>query len=369
VLDGEAHRVMAASDLVLVASGTATLEAACYGTPMVVLYRLSGLSYVVARAMVRGVSHIALPNIIAGRGVVTELIQGRATGDALAVAAGELLDDPGARAAQRAALAEVRARLGDPGAATRAAEAVLREAETAGPARLAPGPAARRRRWRDLGRSSVVVALGRIAVRLLGASLRVVEVRAAAVDALWAARRPVIYVMWHGRVLMMPYLYGHRRVHVLTSRARDGELLSRFVQGFGLRVVRGSSSRGGAQALRGLARALRQDGAEAFVVPDGPRGPRGVVQPGVVFLAKLTGVPVVPIGFGASRCTVFGSWDRFQVPHPFARAAVVFGEPIRVEPDADDALLARRRREVEAALDRVNAEADRLAGRGRVLAL
>jgi lipid-A-disaccharide synthase len=127
VLPGPAYRVMAAADLLLVASGTATLEAACYGAPMVVVYRLSAPSYGLARLLVRGVSHISLPNILAGREVVRELIQGRATGDAVAAAALALLDDEEARAAQRAALLEVRARLGEPGASRRAARAVLQE--------------------------------------------------------------------------------------------------------------------------------------------------------------------------------------------------------------------------------------------------
>jgi lipid-A-disaccharide synthase len=124
---GEAHRVMAAADLVLVTSGTATLEAACYGVPMVVVYRLSSLSYAVARLVVRGVSHISLPNIVLGYGAVPELIQDRAAPAAVAEAGLHLLEDQTARLAQRTALAEVRARLGQPGAAERAARAVLRE--------------------------------------------------------------------------------------------------------------------------------------------------------------------------------------------------------------------------------------------------
>jgi lipid-A-disaccharide synthase len=127
ILPGQAHRVMAGADLLLVASGTATLEAACYGTPMVVVYRLSTLSYGLARLVVRGVSHISLPNIILGQGVVPELIQRRATTPAVAQAALALLEDRGARAAQRAALLEVRNRLGQPGAGARAARAILRE--------------------------------------------------------------------------------------------------------------------------------------------------------------------------------------------------------------------------------------------------
>jgi lipid-A-disaccharide synthase len=127
VRPGEAYRVMAAADLLLVASGTATLEAACYGTPMVVLYKLSAVSHRIARILVRGVSHISLPNIVAGREVVPEFIQARATPAAVAGAALRVLEDDVARAAQRAALLEVRVRLGEAGAGLRAARAVLRE--------------------------------------------------------------------------------------------------------------------------------------------------------------------------------------------------------------------------------------------------
>jgi hypothetical protein len=180
----------------------------------------------------------------------------------------------------------------------------------------------------------------------------------------------VIYAVWHGRILMLPYLYGRsHRIHALTSRSRDGEILSRFVQGFGIRVVRGSSSRGGNRALLTLARLVREEDAEILVVPDGPRGPRHVAQPGAVLLAKLTGAPVVPMGFGARPSTVLRSWDAFLVPHPFARAVVVFGNPITVPRDADRELLETKRRELEAALQEITAAADRAAGGDDVPAL
>jgi len=235
------------------------------------------------------------------------------------------------------------------------------------PAGARPAARERRRPGRALATSRPAIALGRGLVRGLGASLRFREVRPPAVDALWRDGRPAIYAVWHGRILMLPYLYGRRRrVHVLTSRSRDGEILSRFVQGFGARVVRGSSSRGGGRALLTLARLIREEGAEVLVVPDGPRGPRHVAQPGAVLLAKLTGAPVVPMGFGARPSTVLRSWDAFLVPHPFARAAVLFGEPIAVPPDADRDVLEVKRRELENALQEITAAADRAAGGGDV---
>ena len=190
--------------------------------------------------------------------------------------------------------------------------------------------------------------LGAIALRLLAGTLRVRR-EEAAVAPLWAARAPLIYAMWHGRLLLLPYLYGHRGAHVLTSRSRDGELVARWIRRFGLEPVRGSSSRGGADAVRLLARAIRS-GREVVVVPDGPRGPREVLKPGVIALARLSGAPIVPTAVGASREWRLRSWDEFRIPQPFARCVVRFGEPIHVSRAAGRSGEEAARKEVEAAL-------------------
>jgi lysophospholipid acyltransferase (LPLAT)-like uncharacterized protein len=191
-------------------------------------------------------------------------------------------------------------------------------------------------------------ALGALALRALARTLRIRR-EEASVAALWAARRPVIYVVWHGRLLLLPYLYGHRGCHVLASRSRDGELVARWARRFGLEPVRGSSSHGGSDALRALARALRA-GREVVVVPDGPRGPREVLKPGVIALARLTGAPIVPMAVGASREWRVRSWDEFRIPRPFARCVMRFGEAIYVSRAADRTGEEAARKEVEAAL-------------------
>jgi len=211
------------------------------------------------------------------------------------------------------------------------------------------------------GGTAMVLARGLL--RAVGPTIRRREVHRPRIDAVWAAGGPIIYVIWHGRMLMLPYWYGRaRRPYALASRSRDGELVSRFIEGFGVRVVRGSSSRGGAAALRGLAHLQRREGAEVVVVPDGPRGPREVAQPGAVLLAKLTGAPIVPIGIGLWPRTVLRSWDAFVLPHPFSRGALAWGEPIRVEASVDDAGLEAARRRLERSLREVTAEADVEAG-------
>jgi len=201
------------------------------------------------------------------------------------------------------------------------------------------------------------------AVRALGATLRLRTEGLELVEPLWAARRPVIYAVWHARILMVPWLnarlvrtHGARPPRVLASRSRDGELVARWATRFGLGVVRGSSSRGGAEALRELTAVLRA-GEDVAIVPDDPRGPRECLQPGVVVLAALTGAPVVPFGFAARPARRLASWDRFMVPLPFARAAAVFGKPCVIARDADR---ETARADLERALAEVTESADRL---------
>ena len=200
--------------------------------------------------------------------------------------------------------------------------------------------------------------LGEAAVRLLALTLRIRR-EEAAVSPLWQAGTAAIYVVWHGRILLLPYLYGCRRAHVLASRSRDGELAARFARRFGLEMVRGSSSRGGAEALRRLARSLG-DGRDVVVVPDGPRGPREMVKAGVVTLARISDAPIVPMALGAAAEWRLSSWDEFRIPKPFTRCVVRFGDPIRVSAAGRGAAEASRK-EVEAALRalswRVDAEA------------
>jgi lysophospholipid acyltransferase (LPLAT)-like uncharacterized protein len=201
-------------------------------------------------------------------------------------------------------------------------------------------------------------------VRLLGLTLRVRVSGEDQLVPLWRAGRPLIYVVWHGRILLVPWLNawlrrrrGARAPLVLASRSRDGEIVAQYVRWFGLPVVRGSSSLGGDIALRQLVSAVR-NGSDVAVVPDGPRGPHERLQPGVVVLAALTGAPVVPLAVGAQPARRLSSWDRFLVPLPFARCALVFGAGLHVARGSDR---ARARADLERALADVTARADALA--------
>jgi len=202
-------------------------------------------------------------------------------------------------------------------------------------------------------------------VRGLGMTLRLSVEGVAEVAPLWRSGRPLIYALWHGQLLMIPWLNarlrrmaGARPTRVLASRSRDGELVTRYVQQFGIEVVRGSSSRGGSGAVRALLGALRA-GEDIAVVPDGPRGPSRQAQPGVVTLAALSGAPIVPLGFAASPAWRLSTWDGFVVPMPFARAAATIGAPLVVNRDTDR---ARAVKDLEDALSEMVANAEHRVG-------
>lgn len=146
----------------------------------------------------------------------------------------------------------------------------------------------------------LIPTIGHAAIRALGRTLRLRTLHADRVTTFWEAGRPVIIAFWHSRQIMMPLCYGGSRLFILISEHRDGELIHRIVRRFRFGTVRGSTTRGGALALRQMTR-LGRSGADLAVTPDGPRGPRCVAQAGVVELAKLTGLPIIPLTFAASK--------------------------------------------------------------------
>lgn len=170
-----------------------------------------------------------------------------------------------------------------------------------------------------------------------------------------------IYAGWHGRSLIPANVLRGRGVWAIISHSRDGEIQKRIFAKFGFQIIRGSSGRGGERALVESIRALKA-GGEMAITPDGPRGPGGVVQGGVMLMAKKSGCQLVPVGSSAKPCWHAPTWDRYMVPCPFAKAVFVFGDPITVPKDADDEQVEAIRIQFEQAINAIQAEADRLVG-------
>ena len=165
----------------------------------------------------------------------------------------------------------------------------------------------------------------------------------------------VIYAMWHGRMWLLASRFPRRGVAVLVSLSEDGEVIANILSRLRLVPVRGSSSRGGDEALKTLETWV-SEGRSAAITPDGPRGPRHVAAIGAVALAARTGKPIVPLGAAASPAWTLRSWDKFQVPKPGSRAVIAVGEPFYVPRSAD---LEPWRAQLESALNDAEAEAER----------
>lgn len=146
-------------------------------------------------------------------------------------------------------------------------------------------------------------------------------------QALYDAKRPFIFVLWHNRILPLLYLHRDEAMVLLISRHRDGGRLATLAERWGYRFVRGSSRRGGDVGLLGVVRALRE-GSVVALTPDGPRGPAEQVKPGVVAAAQHAAVPIVAAAAQPSGAWWLRSWDRFCIPKPFATIEVVYGAPL-----------------------------------------
>src|SRR3989441_135459 len=164
----------------------------------------------------------------------------------------------------------------------------------------------------------------------------------------------VIFCIWHNRLPFSLVMYrGHVRQHgkvhrmaAMVSASKDGGIVARVLEHFGVQPVRGSSSRRGPQALLELT-TWAERGYDLAITPDGPRGPRYIVQPGALALAQLTGQALAPVSYHLRWKFCLKSWDRFQIPLPFGRAVMKFGEPMRVPRDASDEQREQLRREFE----------------------
>jgi lysophospholipid acyltransferase (LPLAT)-like uncharacterized protein len=186
------------------------------------------------------------------------------------------------------------------------------------------------------------------AARVWVATLRVQVVHDPALRA--EKDRPWVFAFWHGTQWSLLAWRRRRKTVVLVSWSRDGELQARALSVQGLRVVRGSSSRGGARGLAALVGVMRREHADAAFAVDGPRGPMGIVKEGALVAARATGGVVVPVAGAVRRGIVLArTWDRFAIAWPFTRVEITLGKPI--EPNSSDAL-----QRVQQALTKLNAD-------------
>jgi len=207
----------------------------------------------------------------------------------------------------------------------------------------------------------VVLAIGPVLISgALWVVARTARVRFVGLEDLferWRRGERVILAFWHNRVVMMPPQCRGRKVCILNSAHRDGELATRALARWGIRSVRGSATRGAVVGFLRLLQAYRA-GFDLAIVPDGPRGPRYRVKPGVLHLAKATGAPIYPVSYAARWKKELRSWDRMIIPLPFSKVVYVGAEPLVVPRDASGEAIRELRDELEARLNRATREAE-----------
>jgi lysophospholipid acyltransferase (LPLAT)-like uncharacterized protein len=185
----------------------------------------------------------------------------------------------------------------------------------------------------------IAVALGPYFVRLLAWTWKPVVEGAHNVEAARGADGGHVMAFWHGSMLVPVMFHAHRNYHAVISRSGDGDVPTAILRRLGYGAVRGSTRDAASSALREMKDLLEKGGGLA-VTPDGPKGPRYSVRRSLAWLARETGHAIVPCGFVAARAWHLPSWDRFTIPKPFSRVALVYGEPLRVPSNATEADLA-----------------------------
>jgi len=182
-------------------------------------------------------------------------------------------------------------------------------------------------------------------------------------DSIIASGHRPIFTFWHVCILSATWFWRNRGIVVMSSVSRDAEYTGRVIKRFGYGTARGSSTRGGGRALAEMAQCLF-DGIEVGFTIDGPRGPAYIAKPGAVTLARHSGQAILPFHISTRKRIQFPSWDRLQVPLPFARALVLIGAPIYVPRDATADATAAKQAELQSALERLRGEGEAWAKEG-----
>lgn len=215
--------------------------------------------------------------------------------------------------------------------------------------------------WRKRLEIALIAGIGTPLLMLLRLTLRWHVEGAAYLDAVDQAGTPPIVGFWHGRILAGMFFFRRRGLVVLTSQNFDGEWIARVIRRFGFGAARGSSSRNAAAALKALVRHLRSGRGVALTL-DGPRGPAMSAKPGAVWLASMTGSPILPFHLEADRGWTVRSWDATQIPKPFSTVYLVIGEPVAIPGGLDAAAIEQWRLVLEHRLAILAERAHLLAG-------
>ena len=217
------------------------------------------------------------------------------------------------------------------------------------------------KKWWRIARHKIVPPFAYVFARVLGSTIKI---KVEGYEQYKGHDTGQIFVGWHGRTFVPAIFFRGRGVWTIISQSLDGEMQNKIFSWFGFKTIRGSTGRGGARAAVESIRVLKKGGTMAFT-PDGPRGPSGVVQGGVMLMAKKSGAALVPVGISASRRWNLPTWDRYMFPKPFAKCLMMFGNPIYLSKDASEEEVEVARLKLEKATHKIQAESDEKMGHKR----
>jgi lysophospholipid acyltransferase (LPLAT)-like uncharacterized protein len=210
-----------------------------------------------------------------------------------------------------------------------------------------------RLRWRFVG------TFGKAIIWLWSKSTRMKIAGEADYRALRKAGKPVIFLVWHGKIFIVPYFFRRRGIMPLISPSKDGEIPARIMDGWGYKILRGSGSHVVKTAWLEMKKEL-QAGGEVIIVPDGPRGPDRELKLGCIKLAAETGAALVPFSFSTSRKKTLKSWDRFLMFYPFSRVVAVYGKPLEIRSGLTESETESERQKVEKLMVEFDRDVDKL---------
>lgn len=200
--------------------------------------------------------------------------------------------------------------------------------------------------------------LGMLLVKILYCTYRIRIINGSIEEKIFESGKFPIYISWHQRFFPgIVFLAKRKPIAIIVSLSKDGDLISGVIKLLGWHPVRGSSSKGGAKALRKINEAVKAGYSLGHIV-DGPRGPAGEVKPGLILIAKTSGMPVLPTIISAEKKWIFNSWDRFILPRPFSRIIIRFDKEISIPKKAGNKFLEIIRMELQERLFRLYNEID-----------
>ncbi|MFQ5715167.1 MAG: lysophospholipid acyltransferase family protein [Candidatus Scalinduaceae bacterium] len=204
----------------------------------------------------------------------------------------------------------------------------------------------------------VIGFLGSILIRFLFSTITVEERPCNYAKNFKRQGKNVIYAFWHSFMLVPAYTGRNLGIKVLISHHTDGEYIAQVIQRLGHNVVRGSTTRGGTKALLSMIKKAKEGETSLAITPDGPRGPRFMVQPGIIFLGQKTGYPILPASLGLTKYWELPSWDKFRIPKPFSKVVLTYGDPIMIPPKLDKSKVEEYRELLEKTLNEMTVEAE-----------